>query len=596
MKFLPLSLCCATAIFASNVAEVTALHGNAKLDTTTPITLHQKLNKQTTITTEAKSKLQLKFIDDTIITIGENAEFSIEEYLIDEENSKVELKASKGNFRFLTGQIGKLAPKRFSLQTKTATMGIRGTDVAFSTNDTTTGVLYLGRGKGVVVSNDKGEVVLDEPGEGVNLNRDEPPGRIKNWKKEKVNALLNSLSFMQNDQLPSANTSFLKESQLSGIWRSYYIATDKDRLSNKEALATGGELSYTSSEFLNTKANISLFSTNALYTPGVNVDGSVLSGGGNKDNINVLGIANLEFSTKHNTLILGRQKLATPLMHHKTVRMIPTTFEGLTVDSKYDFASFKVAAITKMKQRYDHLFYNLGDHVFKDNSKNSVLFANITKKIDTLKIALWDYEFASVMSAQYLQLDYKYNSISFAAQALKQKSSNNLATKIDATLLGAKVHYKQPLFTLSLAVNRSGKGSDIFTPWDGTPAFTDSMVSNTLESSNYAKGITGITGISDSIYVKGVTSFKMMTSLKLSTIGIEKSQVSLSYANYKQADSLKTRVETDLVFVKKEIFSAVDLKAVYIRVENEKFGGTKTDPKAVSRSQYRLILNYPFNI
>jgi hypothetical protein len=77
--------------------------------------------------TEALSKTQLLFRDGTVITVGQNSRFSIENYLYDRVNPIAETKLHFGILKSITGRIGKIAPQRFKLRTDTSTIGVRGT-------------------------------------------------------------------------------------------------------------------------------------------------------------------------------------------------------------------------------------------------------------------------------------------------------------------------------------------------------------------------------------------------------------------------------------------------------------------------------------
>jgi hypothetical protein len=81
------------------------------------------------ITTKALSNAQIIFSDGTAISIGANTNFKVQEYLFDEKSNNAKLKVgiSEGTFKAVTGKIGKISPERFKLETKTATIGIRGT-------------------------------------------------------------------------------------------------------------------------------------------------------------------------------------------------------------------------------------------------------------------------------------------------------------------------------------------------------------------------------------------------------------------------------------------------------------------------------------
>ena len=81
------------------------------------------------IKTRANSQIQLTFEDKTVITLGSESVLDIQEYLNDEQNPKAKFKFSQGTFKSITGHIGKKAPENFNLETRTATIGIRGTTV-----------------------------------------------------------------------------------------------------------------------------------------------------------------------------------------------------------------------------------------------------------------------------------------------------------------------------------------------------------------------------------------------------------------------------------------------------------------------------------
>jgi len=81
------------------------------------------------IITKKKTRIQVMLNDDTVITIGPNSSFSFLDYFFDgSKKSTIKMQANRGFFRSVTGKIGKIAPKRFNIKTKLATIGIRGTD------------------------------------------------------------------------------------------------------------------------------------------------------------------------------------------------------------------------------------------------------------------------------------------------------------------------------------------------------------------------------------------------------------------------------------------------------------------------------------
>lgn len=83
--------------------------------------------------TGPSSSLQVRFVDEGLVSLRENSEFAIEEYRFaqakpDEERAFFRL--IKGGFRSVTGLIGRARHASYRVQTQTATIGIRGTDYA----------------------------------------------------------------------------------------------------------------------------------------------------------------------------------------------------------------------------------------------------------------------------------------------------------------------------------------------------------------------------------------------------------------------------------------------------------------------------------
>ncbi len=78
------------------------------------------------IKTYKKSKLKIRFLDDTIIYIGPKTTLEIAKYYYDKKNNTTNLKILNGSFKLKTGKIGELAPERFKIDTKFSVIGIRG--------------------------------------------------------------------------------------------------------------------------------------------------------------------------------------------------------------------------------------------------------------------------------------------------------------------------------------------------------------------------------------------------------------------------------------------------------------------------------------
>ncbi len=107
--------------------EVSVLRGGETLSVSSGFELLEK----DTIVTGDGARAQLVFNDETVVSVGKGSEFLVDEYLFeaaaDADAQKASFRSLKGAFKTITGKIGKVAPEKFKLATKTATIGIRGT-------------------------------------------------------------------------------------------------------------------------------------------------------------------------------------------------------------------------------------------------------------------------------------------------------------------------------------------------------------------------------------------------------------------------------------------------------------------------------------
>ncbi|HOI82733.1 MAG TPA: transferrin-binding protein-like solute binding protein [Campylobacterales bacterium] len=129
---LPLLLILQTLLFAS-VGKITAVNGDVSVvraTKTIKATSGFTLEEKDGIKSSKGSSAQIVFNDKTVITVGSDTLFKVEEYSSDAASPKARFGVGEGTFKAVTGKIGKIAPDKFKIETKTATIGIRGTTLA----------------------------------------------------------------------------------------------------------------------------------------------------------------------------------------------------------------------------------------------------------------------------------------------------------------------------------------------------------------------------------------------------------------------------------------------------------------------------------
>ena len=177
----------------ASVGKIAALVGTVEVERggqTLKANVGFGLDENDIIHTAPKSRAQLYMSDRTIVTVGQESEFKIETYFFDGDPQNSANNASfslvKGAFKTITGKIGKIAPDAFKVKTRTATIGIRGTQFMGESNphrdtvactDGSISVTVPGRGEFVLV--DAGQITFIESGASPTPPRAYTPGELR---------------------------------------------------------------------------------------------------------------------------------------------------------------------------------------------------------------------------------------------------------------------------------------------------------------------------------------------------------------------------------------------------------------------------------
>jgi hypothetical protein len=130
------------------------------------------------LSTGANARLQVTFRDNSVLTLGEQANVVVDRYVFDPQQSKGEilLKSTQGALRFAGGKLKQMTDKKIGVTTPVAALAVRGTEFWAGPIDGQYGVLLL-TGK-VDVSNRAGAVRLSSPGMGTDI-----PLHKRRWRK-----------------------------------------------------------------------------------------------------------------------------------------------------------------------------------------------------------------------------------------------------------------------------------------------------------------------------------------------------------------------------------------------------------------------------
>ena len=145
------------------------------------LSIGNPIYEKDTLLTGSDGKLQIFFIDKSILTIGPSSRIVIDKFIFDPQTSFGQFigTSTKGTFRMITGAISHRFPDKVKIQTPVATIGIRGCLFAWclENDGQSLTLLYLGgrQGKevGIYAENTYGVTELTEPEYGLEVQSPE---------------------------------------------------------------------------------------------------------------------------------------------------------------------------------------------------------------------------------------------------------------------------------------------------------------------------------------------------------------------------------------------------------------------------------------
>ena len=169
--------------------EVVALKGQATVSQngqTTRLYKGASVIVGDTLKTGKGARLKLRMIDGAEISLGENTEFIVNEYQLQDSVGRAALELTKGFFRAITGKITKLRDGSFQVRTPVALVGVRGTDFWGEQQANRLRMLMLD-GTAIVISNGYGTVEINQPGWGTVIKgEDQAPVPAFQWSADDI--------------------------------------------------------------------------------------------------------------------------------------------------------------------------------------------------------------------------------------------------------------------------------------------------------------------------------------------------------------------------------------------------------------------------
>jgi hypothetical protein len=144
------------------------IHSDEKRD---PIAVGTPLRQGDSIHTAPQSKVEVRFLDGSSVTVKPSSQINIEQYHWDEKSKSgiSILEFIKGAFRAISGLIAKEDPDNYEFKTPVASIGVRGTDFGARSCDQQTCVTQTGNNsltlsQGVYIGVLDGQIALTSNG------------------------------------------------------------------------------------------------------------------------------------------------------------------------------------------------------------------------------------------------------------------------------------------------------------------------------------------------------------------------------------------------------------------------------------------------
>ena len=118
-----------------------------------------------TIISQAQSNAQILFLDQTVLTLGEDTELTIDEFIYDPESQEGSFVSDvkSGTVKFITGQISKKNPDNLEVKIPSGTLGARGTEfIVLTESNNKSTVVLLGPGPENTLGMIPGNLILSD--------------------------------------------------------------------------------------------------------------------------------------------------------------------------------------------------------------------------------------------------------------------------------------------------------------------------------------------------------------------------------------------------------------------------------------------------
>ena len=178
------------------VGIVGAISGTVKTETR-ELKAGDKIYLNETIYAGAGSGTQILLLDQSTFTVGEESEVVMDTFIFDPatNDGKIVASVKQGSLKVISGLISKKDPDSLTVEVPEGTLGSRGTEFQTVVSKGRTDTLLIGPGKNntlgmrpgaVLVGNNFGQTLLDNPYSMTSMSKGKAPGQAKKITKNQL--------------------------------------------------------------------------------------------------------------------------------------------------------------------------------------------------------------------------------------------------------------------------------------------------------------------------------------------------------------------------------------------------------------------------
>ena len=285
---------------------------------------------------------------------------------------------------------------------------------------------------------------------------------------------------------PPETSAFFRDTLVQVVARTYDLTRDNSDGSKTQGWAAGGWLAYRSGligDVFGVQA--AFYTSQPLFAPGDEPGSKLLTP--NQGALNVFGQAYARAQIYDQEFRGGRQLVDTPLINPQDNRMVPNTFEGITLDTlpdkdrDYDYA---VGYLTTIKQRDSNTFISMSDAIAGGNAGDrGAAFGMLRyRPLEGLSTILMNYYVPDFVNTGFAQAEYTFQRTKdrpdwiLGANIIDQQTvGQDLLTggTFDTFQASAKLQAEYAGFTVFVAGSATGDASKIYSPFGSKPNYTN---------------------------------------------------------------------------------------------------------------------------